>query len=322
MTDERVMLDQLLQVECNNHFYRDLHQQYQKYHKLTPRQTECLQKDYNKKLARLVTENMDRVEIRKPETETPPAQHNSHKTGGNRIIPTPETTLQYHSIEEFLKNFLERPEHGTREEITDHATIKAILGLIKNRMVKDCSHYHGYNPHSEAKYQKTTFMFKGNQLFKNGVGIDCRLDDPTFEGMRINSHEKFIDILLDFYHPEQGYGLKCVNFDVRGVMKTRENKKETATKTDKTLEPTQKTNNTTKNTWHPALPTKEETKKGIRNKPADNNVLVDPRKRTPVQLEKELGKLNQFKLFNLYNTNKISFYEYESFPMKIKEAVR
>ena len=205
---ERDMLDQLLRVETNNRFYRNLHEQYQKYHSLTPRQTECLQKDYNKKLGGLVTPNMNRVEV---DTQ----QHSTNENWKNSAAPSAETISQQPSIEEFLGNYLESPGYGTREKITDPETIKAIIGLIKDRSVADHSHYHGYDPHSEAKYQKTTVTFKENQLLKNGVGLDCRLDDPMFDGMRINNSRNSISILLDFYHPEQGFSMKCVTFDIR-----------------------------------------------------------------------------------------------------------
>ena len=247
---ERDMLDQLLQVEPNNRFYRSLHEQHQKYKKLTPKQTECLQKDYQKKLTHLVTGNMGRVEIKKPETATATVvEHTQHQNNTsnwkNGVTPTPETISQHSSIEEFIQNLLSSPDYGTREKITNPETIKAILGLIKNRMVKDRSHYNGYNSKidSEAKYEKTILEFRGNQLFKNGEALECRLDDAMFDGMRINTDGNYsISILLDFYHPEHGFSLKCVVFDVQGVIKQRN--KETITKTDKNTEHTQKTNTT------------------------------------------------------------------------------
>ena len=235
---ERDMLDQLLQVETNNRFYRNLHEQYQKYHSLTPRQTECLQKDYNKKLGGLVTPNMNRVEV---DTQ----QHSTNENWKNSAAPSAETISQQPSIEEFLGNYLESPDYGTREKITDPETIKTIIGLIKDRMVKDRSHYNGYNSKidSEAKYEKTTLEFRGNQMLKNGEALECRLDDAMFDGMRINTDGNYsISILLDFYHPEHGFSLKCVVFDVQGVIKQRN--KETITKTDKNTEHTQKTNTT------------------------------------------------------------------------------
>ncbi len=152
--------------------------------------------------------------------------HDTYENWKNSTPPAPKTISQQPSIEDFIQNFLSSPDYGTREEITDIETIKAILSLIKDCMVRDCSHYHGYNPEAEAeaKYQKTTLEFKNEQLFKNGVALDCRLNDPQFTGMRINNNKDSFGILLDFYHPEHGYTMKCINFDVRreGVWKEKQ----------------------------------------------------------------------------------------------------
>ena len=153
--------------------------------------------------------------------------HDTCKTWKNGTAPAPETISQQPCFEDFIQNFLISPDYGTREEITESEIIKAVVSLIRNRSVADRSHYHGYDPKKEAesKYEKTTLMFKENQLFKNGMPLDCRLDDPQFTGMRINNNKDSISILLDFYHPEEGYSLKCVIFDIRQDGKRKKKQK-------------------------------------------------------------------------------------------------
>lgn len=57
------------------------------------------------------------------------------------------------------------------------------------------------------------------------------------------------------------------------------------------------------------------------NNPAGGDVLVDPRKRTPAQLETVFGKLNKFKLMYLYNDSKISMAEYETAVKQLVEEI-
>ena len=226
LSDIDSMLEKLLSAETENKFYQSLQKQCHERGSLTDNQIICIKTDYQQKIKGNNTNNKE-VKTLPITTPQAPAEDDdvnaspgttvkqTHENWKNGVAPAPETISQQPSIEEFLGNYLESPDYGTREKITDPETIKAIIGLIKDRSVADHSHYHGYDPHSEAKYQKTTVTFKENQLLKNGVGLDCRLDDPMFDGMRINNSRNSISILLDFYHPEQGFSMKCVTFDIR-----------------------------------------------------------------------------------------------------------
>lgn len=307
-------LESLLNVEPENRFYQSLQKQYHVGKTLTNNQIECLRKDYKEKIngtpapiSAAPTQTTQNI-VAPAETEKCVLEHphagphkyseeekkdfekdsapesNTYENWKNGTMPAPETISQQPSIEEFLGNFLSSPDYGTREKIIDPETIKAILSLIKDRMVRDCSHYHGYDPQIEAKYQKTTLMFKGNQLFKNGVALDCGLDDPMFDGMRINNCRDSIQILLDFYHPEEGYSMKCVNFDVRREGTRKENTSASNRSAD--------TDKTAKNS---------------------NFVLTDTRSRSKEQLEIEYGPMNQAKAIVLWNNSKISYKEYEQF---------
>jgi len=256
LSDIDSMLEKLLSAETENKFYQSLQKQCHERGSLTDNQIICIKTDYQQKIKGNNTNNKE-VKTLPITTPQAPAEDDdvnaspgttvkqTHENWKNGVAPAPETISQQPSIEEFLGNYLESPDYGTREKITDPETIKTIIGLIKDRMVKDRSHYNGYNSKidSEAKYEKTILEFRGNQMLKNGVALDCRLDDAMFDGMRINTDGRYsISILLDFYHPEHGFSLKCVVFDVQGVIKQRN--KETITKTDKNTEHTQKTNTT------------------------------------------------------------------------------
>jgi len=143
-----------------------------------------------------------------------------NSTWKDNLEPTPEDIAKLNTIENAINTLFESPTHGTRQQITNHEIIKAMISLIRDYKIQDRSHYNGYDSviKKEAlthpKHKKTSLYFKGEQLFKNYVPLDCRLDDPEFNGMRINVCNKEIQILFDFYTEKDGYSKKCVIFDI------------------------------------------------------------------------------------------------------------
>ena len=141
-------------------------------------------------------------------------------TWKDNVEPTPEEITKLNTIENVINNLFESPTHGTRQKIADHEVIKALISLIRNYKIQDRSHYNGYDLEKEKelsthpKHKKTSLYFKGTQLFTNYGPLDCKLDDPEFDGMRINIYGKEIQILLDFYNEKFGYSMKCVVFDI------------------------------------------------------------------------------------------------------------
>lgn len=152
--------------------------------------------------------------------------------------PALDKIMDQGSIEDIINNLFESPTYGTRQSIKSLETITTIISLIKNYQIADCSHYNGYDIEREKehlmhpKYLKTSLHFKNLQLHKNGEGIDCKLNDTQFQGMRINSHADYIQILFDFYDLKKGYGKKCVVFDMKPKKEIKEpNAKPKTTKT-------------------------------------------------------------------------------------------
>ena len=143
-----------------------------------------------------------------------------NSTWKDNVEPTPGDIAKLNTIESVINCLFESPTYGTRQPITNHEIIKAMISLIRNYKIQDRSHYNGYNSvmKKEAlthpKYKKTSLYFKGEQLFTNYVPLDCRLDDTEFNGMRINVCNKEIQILFDFYTEKEGYSKKCVIFDI------------------------------------------------------------------------------------------------------------
>jgi len=145
-------------------------------------------------------------------------------TWKNKTPPTPEEVESSPSLEHFLLQYLESPDYGTREKITEIPLIKAILEKVEGYKGRDRSHYNGYNPEIERRAEIETITLKVDEEFfvlKNGKRIDCNLKDKYFDGMRINiitGNRKQpiaeIDILLDFFYPDEGYRKKCVIFDI------------------------------------------------------------------------------------------------------------
>lgn len=132
--------------------------------------------------------------------------------------PTPEQITQLGTIENVIEQLFETPDYGTREPITDHELIKAILSLIRNYEVADESHYNNdyHKVYGKGVYIPTTLSFKGSVLCKNGKPMQCDLNDEQFKGMRINVYSNNrIDILLDFYDKIHGYAKKCIAFRVK-----------------------------------------------------------------------------------------------------------
>ena len=143
-----------------------------------------------------------------------------NSTWKDNVEPTPGDIAKLNTIESVINCLFESPTYGTRQPITNHEIIKALISLIRNYKIQDRSHYNGYDSviKKEAlthpKHKKTSLYFKGEQLFTSYNHLDCRLDDPEFNGMRINVYNKEIQILFDFYTEKEGYGKKCVIFDI------------------------------------------------------------------------------------------------------------
>lgn len=141
-------------------------------------------------------------------------------TWKDNVEPTPAEITQLNTIESVINCLFESPTYGTRQPITNHELIKAMISLIRDYKIQDRSHYNGYDSviKKEAlthpKHKKTSLYFKGEQLFTNYVPLDCRLDDTEFYGMRINVYKNEIQILFDFYTEKEGYSKKCVIFDI------------------------------------------------------------------------------------------------------------
>ena len=156
-----------------------------------------------------------------------------NSTWKDNVEPSPAEIIMLNTIENVINCLFESPTHGTRQKISNPEVIKALVSLIRNYKIQDESHYNGdyleqqKELRGHPKYKKTSLYFKGEQLFTNYVPLDCRLDDTEFDGMRINVYGKNeIQILFDFYTEKEGYGKKCVIFDVIAKSPIIDRKKE------------------------------------------------------------------------------------------------
>ena len=146
-------------------------------------------------------------------------------TWKNNTPPTPEEVESSPSLEHFLLQYLESPDYGTREKITETSLIKAILEKVEGYKGRDRSHYNGYDPEIDRRAEIETITLRVDEEFyvvKNGKRIECNLKDKHFDGMRINittNHTRDMmtgfQILLDFFYPDEGYRKKCVIFDIK-----------------------------------------------------------------------------------------------------------
>lgn len=164
-----------------------------------------------------------------------------YSTWKDNVEPTPGDIAKLNTIESVINCLFESPTYGTRQPITNHEIIKAMISLIRDYKIQDRSYYNGYDnlvkkeALAHPKYKKTSLYFKGEQLFTNYVPLDCRLDDPEFTGMRINIFKNGIQILFDFYTEKEGYSKKSVIFDIVAKTPIIDREKEVKEKTTTSL---------------------------------------------------------------------------------------
>lgn len=134
------------------------------------------------------------------------------------------------SLEEFLEAcFSESGQDICITPPSIAALVPHLYRLVAGKEITDHSHYDGYidDPRKPA-IKSASLILNGNRLFLNDHDLQCPLDDPSLQSLRIQLHSRQYrqgnkvqvavpeaSLYFDFWDGEKGFAKKCVILSIR-----------------------------------------------------------------------------------------------------------
>jgi len=148
-------------------------------------------------------------------------------TRTDRILQAAQESM---SLEEFLEACFSGSGHDiciTPPSI--EALVSHLCRLVQGKEITDYSYYDGYvyDP-GKTPSKNASLILNGDRLFLNDHDLQCAIDDPSLESLRIQLHSsQYRDgdkvrvavpetaLYFDFWDKEKGFSKKCVILCIR-----------------------------------------------------------------------------------------------------------